>query len=165
MLAGMICTKCSPVQVIDDAIADARSVCMREYATSPEVSVYGDKDLNFAYVPSHLHHMIFELVKNSLKATNDKYEDSDEEPPPVKVIVAEGDEDITVKVNNCPALAHLAVGCHPPSLTKPNSSGFSCLQIIFNELNSPVTSGNGFAFDKHLRGRTAHTASQECRVA
>ena len=96
--AGMICTKCSPVQVINDAIADARSVCMREYATSPEVSVYGDPELTFAYVPSHLHHMIFELVKNSLKATNDKYEDSDEEPPPVKVIVAEGDEDIAVKV-------------------------------------------------------------------
>ncbi len=96
--AGMICTKCSPVQVINDAIADARGVCMREYATAPEVSVYGDPELTFAYVPSHLHHMIFELVKNSLKATNDKYEDSDEEPPLVKVIVAEGDEDIAVKV-------------------------------------------------------------------
>ena len=104
----MICTKCSPVQVINDAIADARSVCMREYATSPEVSVYGDPNLTFAYVPSHLHHMIFELVKNSLKATNDKYEDSDEEPPPVKVIVAEGDEDIAVKVSlRMPTLSYL----------------------------------------------------------
>lgn len=59
----MICTKCSPVQVANDAIADARSVCMREYATAPEVSVYGDPRFTFAYVPSHLHHMTFELVR------------------------------------------------------------------------------------------------------
>ncbi len=36
---------------------------MREYATAPEVSVYGDPSFTFAYVPSHLHHMTFELVR------------------------------------------------------------------------------------------------------
>jgi hypothetical protein len=36
---------------------------MREYATAPEVSVYGDPRFTFAYVPSHLHHMTFELVR------------------------------------------------------------------------------------------------------
>ncbi|BDA45758.1 [Pyruvate dehydrogenase (acetyl-transferring)] kinase isozyme [Coccomyxa sp. Obi] len=97
---GMICTKCSPVQVANDAIADARSVCMREYATAPEVSVYGDPSFTFAYVPSHLHHMTFELVKNSLRAVNDRFEDADFEPPPVRVVVAEGDEDVTIKVSD-----------------------------------------------------------------
>jgi len=116
----MICTKCSPVQVINDAIFDARSVCMREYATAPEVSVYGDPDLTFAYVPSHLHHMTFELVKNSLKATNDKYEDSDEEPPPVKVIVAEGNEDIAVKVR--------CLSQYPPTPPSRGGGGLSRLR-------------------------------------
>ena len=37
--AGMICTRCSPLQVANDAIFDARSICMREYATAPEVSL------------------------------------------------------------------------------------------------------------------------------
>ena len=37
-VAGMICTRCSPLQVANDAIFDARSICMREYATAPEVS-------------------------------------------------------------------------------------------------------------------------------
>ena len=37
--AGMICTRCSPLQVANDAIFDARSICMREYATAPEVSI------------------------------------------------------------------------------------------------------------------------------
>ncbi len=37
-------------------------------------------------------------VKNSLRAVNDRFEDSDDIPPPVRVIVAEGDEDVTIKV-------------------------------------------------------------------
>jgi hypothetical protein len=44
--------------VADDAIYDARSICMREYGDAPEVSVYGDPKFTFAYVPSHLHHMV-----------------------------------------------------------------------------------------------------------
>ena len=37
-------------------------------------------------------------VKNSLRAVNDRFEDADNEPPPVRVVVAEGDEDVTIKV-------------------------------------------------------------------
>lgn len=98
---GMISTKCSASEVVTDAVNDARSICMREYATAPEVNIYGDPNFTFAYVPSHLHHMTFELVKNSLRAVNDKFDDSDEEPPPVRLVIAEGEEDITVKVPTC----------------------------------------------------------------
>ena len=46
----------------EDAIHEARGICMREYAAAPDVTVYGDPKFSFAYVPSHLHHMTFELV-------------------------------------------------------------------------------------------------------
>ncbi|CAL5220332.1 g2325 [Coccomyxa viridis] len=97
---GMICTRCTPRQVAEDAIHEARGICMREKAAAPEVTVYGDPKFSFAYVPSHLHHMTFELVKNSLRAVNDRFEDSDDIPPPVRVVVAEGDEDVTIKVSD-----------------------------------------------------------------
>ena len=100
MPAGMISTNCSPVQVAEDAIQDARAICMRQYGHAPDVTVYGDPNFTFAYVPSHLNHMVFELVKNSLRAQNDHYEDADVESPPVRVIVAEGNEDITIKVSS-----------------------------------------------------------------
>jgi pyruvate dehydrogenase kinase 2/3/4 len=57
---------------------------MREYGLAPDVSIYGDPTFTFAYVPSHLHHMIFELVKNSLRAVQDRFEDADDEPPPIR---------------------------------------------------------------------------------
>lgn len=50
------------------------------------------------YVPSHLHLMVFELVKNSLRAVQERFMDSDKVSPPVRIIVADGLEDVTIKV-------------------------------------------------------------------
>ena len=97
---GLIDTKCSPGKVCRDAIDDARSICMREKGGAPEVMIYGDPKFTFPYVPSHLHHMVFELVKNSLRAVYDRYDDDDDEPPPIRLVVAEGEEDITIKVSD-----------------------------------------------------------------
>jgi hypothetical protein len=55
---GLICTDCQPHQVVSDAIEDARALCLREYGDAPDVNVYGDPGFAFAYVPSHLHHMV-----------------------------------------------------------------------------------------------------------
>lgn len=41
---------------------------------------------------------VFELVKNSLRAVYDRFDDSDAEPPQIRLVVAEGEEDITIKV-------------------------------------------------------------------
>jgi pyruvate dehydrogenase kinase 2/3/4 len=44
--------------------------------------------------------MLFELVKNSLRAVQERFQDSDVEPPPIRVVVADGVEDVTIKVRN-----------------------------------------------------------------
>jgi signal transduction histidine kinase len=62
---------------------------------------------SFTYVPHHLHYMLAELLKNSCRATVEKYrgeEGSDAshsqqpELPPVRVVIVKGDEDVTIKV-------------------------------------------------------------------
>lgn len=42
--------------------------------------------------------MLFELVKNSLRAVQERFDDADVEPPPIRVVVADGLEDVTIKV-------------------------------------------------------------------
>lgn len=42
--------------------------------------------------------MVFELVKNSLRAVQERFVDSDKVAPPVRIIVADGLEDVTIKV-------------------------------------------------------------------
>ncbi|BBN06903.1 pyruvate dehydrogenase kinase 2/3/4 [Marchantia polymorpha subsp. ruderalis] len=97
---GLICTKVSPVEVAQNAIDDARSACMRTYGSAPEVHVYGDPNFSFAYVPTHLHQMLFELVKNSLRAVQERFMDADHECPPIRVVVADGLEDVTIKISD-----------------------------------------------------------------
>ena len=42
-------------------------------------------------------------MKNSLRAVNDRYSDRDDLPPPIRLVVAEGGEDVTIKVRPCPS--------------------------------------------------------------
>nr|GEV20879.1 pyruvate dehydrogenase (acetyl-transferring) kinase, mitochondrial [Tanacetum cinerariifolium] len=52
------------------------------------------------YVPNHLHLMVFELVKNSLRAVEERFMDSDKLAPPIRIIVADGLEDVTIKISD-----------------------------------------------------------------
>ncbi|KAI3690848.1 hypothetical protein L2E82_49059 [Cichorium intybus] len=97
---GYIHAKMSPRQVAKDASEDARSVCFREYGSAPDVNIYGDPSFTFPYVPAHLHLMVFELVKNSLRALQERYMESDKIAPPIRIVVADGEEDVTIKVSD-----------------------------------------------------------------
>lgn len=50
-------------------------------------------------MPTHLHLMVFELVKNSLRAVQERFMESDKVAPPVRIIVADGVEDVTIKAS------------------------------------------------------------------
>ncbi|AQK58647.1 Putative hydroxymethylglutaryl-CoA synthase family protein [Zea mays] len=52
------------------------------------------------YVTPHLHLMISELVKNSLRAVQERYMDYDKLAPPVRIIVADGADDVTIKITD-----------------------------------------------------------------
>ncbi|KAK9991973.1 hypothetical protein SO802_026958 [Lithocarpus litseifolius] len=97
---GYIHTKMSPLEVAQNASEDARAICLREYGSAPDVNIYGDPHFTFPYVPTHLHLMVFELVKNSLRAVQERFVDSDKVTPPVRIIVADGLEDVTIKVSD-----------------------------------------------------------------
>ncbi|KAG4946764.1 hypothetical protein AAZX31_15G179700 [Glycine max] len=99
-VVGYIHTKMSPVEVARNASEDARAICCREYGSAPDVHIYGDPDFTFPYVPAHLHLMVFELVKNSLRAVQERFMDSDKVAPPIRIIVADGIEDVTIKVSD-----------------------------------------------------------------
>lgn len=66
----------------------------------PPVQLICPKDLHFPYVPGHLSHICFELLKNSLRAVVERFGPESEEFPPIKVIVVEGKEDITIKISD-----------------------------------------------------------------
>lgn len=99
---GIICTKTSLKKMATEAIADAQFICQDYYGLwkSPDIKIYGPDDLEFAYVPSHLHHMMFELLKNSLRAVVETHGVDCQTYPEIRIVFAEGKEDITVKISD-----------------------------------------------------------------
>jgi len=99
---GIICTKTNVRDLAQEAIENARFVCEDHYGLfdAPKVQLVCNPDLNFMYVPGHLSHMLFETLKNSLRAVVEAHGSDKEEFPVTKVIVAEGKEDITIKVSD-----------------------------------------------------------------
>ncbi len=99
---GIICTKTNVRELAHEAIENARFVCEDHYGLfdAPKVQLVCKPDLNFMYVPGHLSHMLFETLKNSLRAVVETHGQDKEEFPVTKVIIAEGKEDITIKISD-----------------------------------------------------------------
>ncbi|KAF2762105.1 pyruvate dehydrogenase kinase-like protein [Pseudovirgaria hyperparasitica] len=99
---GIICTKTNVKDLAMEAIENARFVCEDHYGLfdAPKVQLICNPDINFMYVPGHLSHMLFETLKNSLRAVVETHGQDKEEFPVTKVIVAEGKEDITIKISD-----------------------------------------------------------------
>ena len=75
-------------------------MCTRQHGDAPEVTVVGRTDLTFPYVPSHIHYMLVELLKNSMRATVEHHGVDD--MPPIKIVIAddEKNEDVAIKVSD-----------------------------------------------------------------
>jgi pyruvate dehydrogenase kinase 2/3/4 len=99
---GIICTRSNVHEIVHEAIENARFVCEEHYALfkSPPIQLICPPDLHFAYVPGHLSHIVFELLKNSLRAVVERFGVEAEDFPPIRVVVVEGKEDITIKISD-----------------------------------------------------------------
>ena len=99
---GIICTKTNVRELAQEAIDNARFVCEDHYALfeAPKVRLVCNPDLHFMYVPGHLSHMLFETLKNSLRAVVETHGQGKDAFPVTKVIIAEGKEDITIKISD-----------------------------------------------------------------
>eukprot|EP00457_Paulinella_chromatophora_P005073 gb/GEZN01005087.1/.p1 GENE.gb/GEZN01005087.1/~~gb/GEZN01005087.1/.p1 ORF type:complete len:541 (-),score=65.20 gb/GEZN01005087.1/:160-1782(-) len=57
------------------------------------------QNLTFSYVPSHLYHILFELLKNSMRAVSEYHQDQDTLPA-VRVILVKAEHDLTIKIED-----------------------------------------------------------------
>ncbi|XP_045146678.1 pyruvate dehydrogenase kinase, isozyme 3 [Echinops telfairi] len=103
---GSIDPTCNVAEVVKDAYETAKMLCEQYYLVAPELEVQEfnakapDKPIQVVYVPSHLFHMLFELFKNSMRATVELHEDRKEGYPAVKTLVTLGKEDLSIKISD-----------------------------------------------------------------
>ncbi|GMF50193.1 unnamed protein product [Phytophthora fragariaefolia] len=98
---GCICESTSPAEIALAAIDTARHMCLRQYGDAPEVELHGHTDFSMPFVPSHLHHMLFEVIKNSMRAVVE-FHGVDNDMPPIKIVIADGEdnEDVSIKISD-----------------------------------------------------------------
>eukprot|EP00049_Salpingoeca_infusionum_P014036 m.261478 g.261478 ORF g.261478 m.261478 type:complete len:403 (-) comp15578_c0_seq18:487-1695(-) len=97
---GSIDTKCHVARLIEDACENAMTLCQMEYGAAPhyEIEEFGDRDIEFQYIPSHLYHVMFELAKNSMRAVTER--PTDGRLPPIKFLVAKGPQALSIKLSD-----------------------------------------------------------------
>jgi pyruvate dehydrogenase kinase 2/3/4 len=103
----MINRETSPSRVVQKAIEDATMLCHQQFGPgeAPKVQVSGNLELTFCYIPTHLHYILLELIKNSMRATMEFHHSSssqEQEKPPIRVVIADGteNEDVIIKVSD-----------------------------------------------------------------
>lgn len=102
---GIIYTRLSVASVVNKGIklltqmfANVQGV---EKERIPKVEVDGDLKARFAYIPEHLEYIVFELLKNAIRATIRKHA-GEEDAGVVRVTIVEGppEEDLIIRISD-----------------------------------------------------------------
>lgn len=101
---GFVNTKMNPVSVVETAAEDAKYMCLKSYGVAPNIIFENTQSVQgvFPFIPNHLYYVMFELLKNALRATVDFNNASNKQLPPVEVIISDSstNEDLAVCVSD-----------------------------------------------------------------
>ncbi|KAJ2078110.1 [Pyruvate dehydrogenase (acetyl-transferring)] kinase isozyme 2 [Coemansia sp. RSA 988] len=91
-----------PLDIASRAAHDASLICERHYGfPAPVVKIIAPKPaVTTTYVPHYLYSMLFELLKNAMRATVEHHSDRRKGFPVIKLIMSSGDEDVTFKISD-----------------------------------------------------------------
>jgi signal transduction histidine kinase len=100
---GIVCTHLSLLKVIQRVSPEAARTCEGRYGVAPEVQVrfQGDEvDLECSYIPTHLEYIIFELLKNAMRAVCEKHVMSCGVLPAIEMLVTRGPQDMSIRISD-----------------------------------------------------------------
>jgi len=110
-MVGTIDQQCDILGVCEDAYNAAAVMCDQEYFDHPELKATAmdtsdentetQENVTATYVPSHLHHILFEIFKNSMRATCEFSESQElSSLPHIRVRIFKTKNDITIKISD-----------------------------------------------------------------
>jgi len=101
---GIVNRRCRPAVLARRAAVEAGELARKYYRQQnvPEVCVLGHVNACFPYVDEHVYFCIREMLKNAMRAVIEKHANDRLQPefvyPPVRVVIAQGSEDMSVRV-------------------------------------------------------------------
>lgn len=102
---GSIATALDVPDAVQFAGQRAVQVCSETYGLAPEVVVSGDMSARLPYLTSHLDYMVYELLKNSMRAVVErhrkaKYTTRSKTLPPIVARVCSGGSHLTIRISD-----------------------------------------------------------------
>jgi [3-methyl-2-oxobutanoate dehydrogenase (acetyl-transferring)] kinase len=98
---GIIFINFSPKNLIEKNVERTRKLCLEKYGKAPEVRLSGHLSVTFAYIPQPLDYMLFEVLKNAMRATVESHVDMDSDHlPPINISVANNDVDFIIRISD-----------------------------------------------------------------
>ncbi|KAK9845511.1 hypothetical protein WJX81_008336 [Elliptochloris bilobata] len=98
---GVIATDFSLREAVDHAAQRTRQVCTETYGFSAEVVCTGNLRASIPYIPIHIDYMLFELLKNAMRAVVEAHRGRrGQPPPPVVVRICDAPSSVTLRISD-----------------------------------------------------------------
>lgn len=104
--AGIVNLQLKPSSAIHQAFLEAADICDGTYGLHPTLMIQGDEDARVCYIPSHLHFVLVELFKNSMRAVVETHAKArltggaKIHLPPIKVLIVKGTSELTLRISD-----------------------------------------------------------------
>lgn len=77
---GIIDNKCTPSGIVNEAVSNVERICMEQYCKRPgtgyqlpKIHINMNKDFTMPYISKHFYYIVFEILKNSYRASMENY--------------------------------------------------------------------------------------------
>ncbi|KAL1970797.1 hypothetical protein VTN77DRAFT_2631 [Rasamsonia byssochlamydoides] len=99
---GEVFLKCNAKDVVERCGKLAQDLMKQSSGSSqiPAINVQGHLGATFPYILGHLEYIIGELLRNSIQAVMEKYQDSSTPPPPIEVLICEAPQHVIMRVSD-----------------------------------------------------------------
>ena len=95
---GIININCSPYNIINNDIDDINFICTHNNIETPNIDI-NHNDIVFPYISSHLYYILFEILKNSVKA-NYEFNKDKIDIPNIKINIKNDNNWIVIKISD-----------------------------------------------------------------
>jgi len=86
-----------------------RGICKQTFGLSPPVNIKGNLETTFPFIPEHLKIILYEILKNSMRATVEfctlgnslgSIPVNDDDLPPIEIAIFKGQKDVIIKISD-----------------------------------------------------------------
>ena len=100
---GEVFLRCNAREVIESCGKTVQGLAKQIQGSDkgfPEIQIEGHLETTFPYILSHLQYIVGELLRNSFQAIIERFQDSSELPPPIKVLICEAPQHVIIRISD-----------------------------------------------------------------